>query len=141
MARAKVSLAPIALAGLVGAALVVGGMLGAAATSALDVAGTTGRSAQANTTSASLETQALIQFRAGERDSAARDAETTSGVVSQALINVRAGEREPAAQAVAPHAKDHIGISERLFPIAVGQSERLSPIVERHALGHGPLAN
>jgi hypothetical protein len=141
MARAKVSLAPIVLAGLVGAALVVGGMLGAAATSALDVAGTTGRSAQANTTSASLETQALIQFRAGERDSAARDAETTSGVVSQALINVRASEREPAAQAVAPHAQDHIGISERLFPIEVGQSERLSPIVMRHAPGHGPLAN
>ena len=130
MARTKVSLAPIALGGLLGAALLAGGMIGAAASVGLGSSSANGRIAQANTVGTSLGSQALIQFRASERESAARDAETAAGLVSQALIKVRAGERESAAQAVAPHAQDHFGLTERLFPVVV-----------RHVIEHGPLVD
>jgi hypothetical protein len=130
MARTKVSLAPIALGALLGAAVLAGGMIGAVATVGLGASTANGHIAQANTVGASLESQALIQLRAGERESAARDAETAAGLVSQALIRVRAGERESAAKAVAPRVLDHVGLTERLFPIVV-----------RHVVAHGPLAD
>jgi hypothetical protein len=130
MTKTKVALAPIALVGLLGAALLAGGMLGATVASELGSLSANGRIAQVNATASSLESRALVQFRAGERESAARDAAAAASLVSQAPIKVRAGERESAAKGVPPHAQDHIGLTERLFPILVS-----------HAVGHGPLAD
>jgi hypothetical protein len=87
----KVALAPISLVGLLVTALLAGGMLGAAVTSGLGSIGANTDKAQVTATGSSLEEQALIRFRADERASAAR--------------------------ASTPHVRDHIGLSERLFPI------------------------
>jgi DNA-binding CsgD family transcriptional regulator len=94
MTRTKAALAPIALVGLLGATLLAGGMLGAAVASELDSFNANGRIAQVNATASSLESQALIQFRAGERESAAQAAAADASLVSQALMQFRAGERE-----------------------------------------------
>ena len=81
MTRTKVSVAPIALAGLLGAALLAGGMLGAIVASELGSLSANGRIAQVNETASSLESRSLIQFRAGEREKAAQDAAAAASLV------------------------------------------------------------
>ena len=112
IAHTRVALAPVSLVGLLGAALLAGALLGGVITYALDSNGPVARTAVMDK---SFESPALIQVRAGERESAALGSATDKSFELPALIQVRAGERASAAQEAAPHAQDHIGLMERLI--------------------------
>ncbi len=80
----NVSLAPIALAGLIGATMLTGGMLGAAITS--QIASFTASQPAVGTGSDSADSKALVQFRAGERQG------QTPASEKDAVVEFRAGE-------------------------------------------------
>ena len=112
VARAKVALAPAAIVGLLGAALLVGGTLGVVAKAQFDSITTDHAIAQVATSAA--ESRSLI----------GRQAQI---VVGRGPLVGDAGTaaRQPM---VATHAVDHIGLIERLFPVSTP-----------HRIQHGPL--
>lgn len=114
LAGTKVALAPAALVGLLGAALLAGSLLGFAATSELDSINSNRAMARVAAPAASLESQSFTrrnaQIAVGRGPLVRDDGLSTS--VSQ----------------VAPHVADHIGLTERLFPIGA-----------THVLEHGPV--
>ena len=112
VAGTKVALAPAAIVGLLGATLFVGGLLGVATRAELD-------SISANPATAQV---------------VASIAATRSSIERQAQIAVGRGPlvRDPGTavrrQRNASKAVDHIGLTERLFPVT-----------SAHRIEHGPL--
>ena len=112
LAGTKVALAPTAFAGLMGAALLVGGLLGVVTKSELD--SITANQATAQVAASTVELRPLTERRAQiavGRGPLVRDP-GAGGSRSQAAV----------------HATDHIGLTELLFPVTTV-----------HHLEHGPL--
>lgn len=112
IAGTKVALPPTALAGLMGVALLVGGLLGVATKSELD--SMTTNQAAAQVAASNLESRLLAERRA----------QITVGR-GPLVGDPGAGGSLPRA---AIHASDHIGLTERLLPVKTV-----------HSLEHGPL--
>ncbi len=112
IAGTKVALPRTALAGLMGGALLVGGLLGVATKSELD--SITASRATAQIAASNLESRLLI----------VRHAQIAAGR-GPLVGDPGAGGSRPR---VATHATDHIGLTERLFPVTTV-----------HTLEHGPL--
>ncbi len=112
IAGTKVALPRTALAGLVGVALLVGGLLGVATKSELD--SISANQASAQVAASNLESRLLIERRA-------------QIAVGRGPLVGDPGAGGSRAQ-VATHATDHIGLTERLFPVTTV-----------HTLEHGPL--
>ena len=110
----KVALAPAAFAGMLGAALLAGGLLGVATKSAVD---------SINANQAIVQTAAAVaSVQSSER--LERTAQIAVGR-GPTVGDLDVGGSRPQ---VARHEADHIGLSERLFPVT-----------SRHSLEHGPL--
>ncbi len=111
IATPRLALQPAALAGLVGAALLVGGLLGVAAKSELDAVA--GAQLAVPVAASSLESR-LLTARA------------------QIIVGRGPLVRDPGATGSRPlpivHATDHVGLTERLVPV-------MTP----HPVEHGPL--
>ena len=108
----KVALPRTALAGLVGVALLVGGLLGVATKSELD--SISANQASAQVAAANRESLPLIERRA----------QITVGRGPLVGDPGAGGSRRQ----VATHVTDHVGLTERLFPVTTV-----------HTLEHGPL--
>jgi hypothetical protein len=111
MVGTTVALPRTAFAGLLAAALVLGGVLGIAARSEFD--SLTGTPAAAAAAAANLDSRVVVEH---------------------ARMTVGRGPlvRDPGASGARPrasvHAADHVGLTERLFPVTTA-----------HRIEHGPL--
>jgi len=112
VAGSKVALAPAAIAGLLGAALLVGGTLGIVAKAEFD--SITAKPAIAQVATSTVESPSLI----------ARQAQLATGHGPLVADLGTAGSRP----AIASRPVDHIGLTELLFPMPTS-----------HRIQHGPL--
>lgn len=110
IATTRVALPPAALAGLMGVALLIGGLLGVVAKSELDATTGTGVAARAVSTLPSRLLMERAQIGVGR------------GPLVQDPGASGSRRQDPT------HATDHIGLSERLLPVTTA-----------HHLEHGPL--
>jgi hypothetical protein len=106
----KVALAPAAFAGMLGAALLAGGLLGVATKSEVDSLG--------------AQAIAAVSAPATTVESRVQAAQIAAGRGPQVRDLGLGGSRVQPAR----HQADHIGLSERLFPVTTS-----------HVIEHGPL--
>jgi hypothetical protein len=112
VAGTKLAIAPTVFAALLAAALLVGGVLGVVTKSGFD-----------SITARSVAGQAAVQgVRSTPLDTRGAQITVGRGPLMQDL------GPEGAASRAASHATDHIGVTERLFPVT-----------SRHPIAHGPL--